>query len=369
MTCRRCAILCATLSVVAFAAPISYGQIPRETSVYELVDPGTPATMPFPCSCVASPFTLPAFQPNLPNGSSPAAPDLGTAPALTAPLNLTRLLEDRGSLPNVAEDARSGNGNASLSIAMHLRDEHLVGGQPVIEEEAARWMYLAAEQGHVNAFMFLGYRFQHGLGVPRDDRIAAYWFHQGALRGDAISMVALGLRYATGVGVAQDFGAAVYWWQRTPGGTPLALRFLGDAHACGLGVPREPARALREYRWAAEHGDITSNIQLGHLYANGCTPPDDAAAIAAFRRAADQGYPEAQIELSELLRRGRGAEPSLIEAYFWARMAERRLNDGPLKTRAAERAKAAAALLSAEEIAAEDVMIGQMIADAKTTPR
>jgi hypothetical protein len=104
------------------------------------------------------------------------------------------------------------------------------------------------------------------------------------------------------------------------------------------------------------------------MYAHGCAPPDDKAAVAAYRRAADEGYPEAQLELSELLRLGRGVDqPDPHSAYFWARIAERRLQAGTLKTRATECVKKAAALLSPEEIAGEEAVVDSMIAASKPT--
>jgi uncharacterized protein len=97
------------------------------------------------------------------------------------------------------------------------------------------------------------------------------------------------------------------------------------------------------------------------MHLRGCAPQDDKAAFAAFKRAADQGYPEAQIELSELLREGRGTDVNELEAYFWARLAERRLDAGDLKTRAGQLAAAAARLVPAPVIASEDRMIASML--------
>jgi TPR repeat protein len=339
----------------------SAAQIPPETSLYELVDI-VPRPAPVTCACVGEAFALPTFRPS-PFGGGPTAAAKRVAPA-PASDRATRLLdEERERLPRVADDGLAGNGHAIVSVAIHLRASSLAaGGDTRTEEEAARWMYLAAVQEHPDAFMFLGYRYQRGDGVPQSDETAAYWFHQGALRGNKSAMVALGLRYATGRGIPQDFPAAVYWWQQARD-TPLASRFLGDAYACSLGVDQDPKRAVREYTKAADAGDISSSLQLGRLYLSGCAAQNDNEAVKALRRAADDGQPDAQIMLSGLLLQGRGVTASVHESYYWARLAERRLadNDGR-RTLASERVKAAARTMSKDEIAGAETLVEAMIA-------
>ena len=83
---------------------------------------------------------------------------------------------------------------------------------------------------------------------------------------------------------------------------------------------------------------MMSSIQLGHLYASGCTaPPADDAAFKAYQRAADEGYPEAQIALSKLYLEGHGVTAAPYESYFWARLAELRLPAGELQSLAGGR--------------------------------
>jgi uncharacterized protein len=211
-------------------------------------------------------------------------------------------------------------------------------------------------------FVLLGYRHQRGYGVAQSDEAAAYWFHEGAVRDDKTSMVALGLRYANGRGVPQDYLAAVYWWRRA-NGTPLASRFLGDALACGLGIDRNPAQAMREYTKAADAGEMSSSIQLARIYLGGCAAaPHVEVAFKHFSRAASAGDPDAQIALSELLLEGQGGEADTSEAYRWARIAERRLPAGELRTQASEKAKTAAARMTKDAVATADRLVDALIA-------
>jgi TPR repeat protein len=359
MIAHRSVACTAAAALITFSSERAAAQIPPETSVYELVDIVPPAA-PVACGCVSAAFALPAFRPGSGWGTSPATP--AEHSPWKAQALAERRAEERAALPHDAADGLAGNGHASLSVAMHLREASLEAGIDArTEEEVARWLHLAAAQEHPDALTLLGYRYQRGHGVPQSDEAAAYLFQQGALRGDKTSMVALGLRYAAGRGVPQDYAAAVRWWRRADT-TPLALRFLGDAYACGLGVDQNADRAVREYTRSADAGDMSSNLQLGRIHIGGCVAANDEAAAKAFRRAADVGDPEAQIALSELLLQGRGVEMNASEAYFWARIAERRLGPGEQQTLASARAKAAARMMSPDETAAAEKLIESMIA-------
>lgn len=133
-----------------------------------------------------------------------------------------------------------------------------------------------------------------------NDQAAAYWFYMAASAGDRCAMNALGGLSAAGRGVAQDWSAALFWWERAE-----TWRFVGDA--CGIVVEQDYERALSYYRKGAEAHDAASSIQAGHILAEGCAARiDDEAAHDAYKRAADEGYPEAQIGLSTLYLEGRG---------------------------------------------------------------
>jgi TPR repeat protein len=327
---------------------------PDETSVYAILSLGAPP--PTVCSCIPNPFELPPYHAGWGYGSGPAVP-FEDAPISDEDRRRNRewFAQEDLLVRRVTEEALSGNNpNASLAVVTHLGFRTAIfGADDVVDAESMKWLTLAAQQGHPEAFRILGHRNAAGHAVAQDYGEAAKWFDLGARLNDPISMTAIGFLRAAGRGASQDWAVAIRWWTYAENRSPLAARFLGDAYACGAGVAEDRARALATYKRIAEI-EPSASIQLGHMYVRGCAPPDDKAAIAAFRRAADRGYPEAQIELSDLLLKGRGGEPKPMEAYYWARLAERRLPPGALKTRADESARAAAGLMSAVEIAAGD---------------
>jgi len=312
-----------------------------------------------PCSCVPNPFAKSSYRPGWAYGSGPATP-AGDPPLSEADRQRNRdwYAQEQREIATMMAAGPDGNGSASFTVANHLGLYRvIVGPDERVEGEAVRWLTRAAEQGHPDACRLLARRYARGLGVAQDYAIAAYWFDQAARRDDPISMVAIGLLRAAGRGVDQSWSEAMRWWRRAEPRSPFASRYLGDAYACGAGVEEDHERAAVAYRRAG-------GTQLAYMYLRGCARGEDKDAAAIFRSAANQGDPDAQVELSGLLLDGRGVEAEPLEAYRWARIAELRLPPGQLKTRAGERAAAAARLVPPIVITYEDRMIGDMIASS-----
>jgi TPR repeat protein len=350
------------LALIALSTATAAAQFPP-LSTYKLVDAGTVSV---DCPCIRNPFRVPEF---VPEGyvTGPGAPLETDTLSRRGRENVARgYADDRAVLSSMATAGLAGSANDSFAVAMHLALQGYVTGKadPTIEEQTSRWFHLAAQQDHHDAYVRLAYRYRHGHGAPKDDGAAAYWNHQGASRGEVQAMVALGLTYAAGRGVPRDWTAAFQWLHRAAPKSALATRFVGDAYVCGLGVERNYDRAAAAYADAVKRGEINASIRLGDLYAGGCIAGQDAAAVKAYTQAADYGYPEAQVALSELLREGRGTDADPYGAYRLARLAERRLPDGDLKTLAAERARVAASLLSRFLIDDADKMVGGMLTAA-----
>ena len=51
------------------------------------------------------------------------------------------------------------------------------------DAEAAKWYRKAAEQGNVDAQATLGFRYEHGQGVPQDYVLAHMWLSLAAAKG------------------------------------------------------------------------------------------------------------------------------------------------------------------------------------------
>jgi TPR repeat protein len=79
------------------------------------------------------------------------------------------------------------------------------------------------------------------------------------------------------------------------------------------------------FRKAADQGYADAQYNLGLMYADGQgVTQDDTAAMSWFRRAADQGNAAAQFNLAMMYGRGQGVPQSYIIAYMWFNLAAAR---------------------------------------------
>ena len=90
----------------------------------------------------------------------------------------------------------------------------------------------------------------------------------------------------------------------------------------GEGVPQDYAAASSWYRKAADQGNPDAQFILGGTYYAGRGVPKDYAAAAEwFRKAADQGNVKAQFLLGQMYDRGEGVPQDYAAAVSWYRKA------------------------------------------------
>ena len=285
--------------------------------------------------------------------------------------------------------AEQGNAVAQFTLGqMYVEDtRHLsaVLGVPEMANddlEAARWLHLAAEQGHPDAQLRLGLMYALGEGVPTDDAEAMRWFRlaaeqgnesaQGYLKnmsetgslsggkkfflvptidrgtiqevwealtrdgfasvrtafqmyaeqGNALAQFHLGFMYAHGQGGPEDDAEAARWYRlAAEQGNADAQSNLALMYDRGEGVPEDDTEAVRWYRLSAEQGNAVAQFNLGVIYDNGeGVPEDDAEAVRWYRLAAEQGQASAQSNLGLLYARGEGVPEDDTEAVRWYRL-------------------------------------------------
>ncbi len=86
------------------------------------------------------------------------------------------------------------------------------------------------------------------------------------------------------------------------GGDALAQHNLGTLYVVGKGVPQDYGKAVNWYRKAASQGFVDAQYALGLMYADGyiLSPDGDSLARKWFEQAASQGHEEAGIRLASL---------------------------------------------------------------------
>jgi TPR repeat protein len=112
---------------------------------------------------------------------------------------------------------------------------------------------------------------------------------------------------------AEDTGIRV-----RPGNLQDELRVAGD-YLIGRGVRKDPAQAAYWYRKAGDQGDPDAQNQLGYLYSWGIgVDQDSAQALKWFARAAGSGSQTAKLNLAVMYLRGQGtaANPRMAVSLF-----------------------------------------------------
>ena len=98
---------------------------------------------------------------------------------------------------------------------------------------------------------------------------------------------------------------------------------LASYYKYGFGtLPKDPAQAIRWYRKAAEQGHAEAQIQLVEYYFYGDEVAQDySEAVFWAHRAAKQGNAYAQLWLGSLYEKGQGVQQDYVEAARWYREA------------------------------------------------
>ena len=97
---------------------------------------------------------------------------------------------------------------------------------------------------------------------------------------------------------------------------------LGFLYRKGWDVPLDYVQAVQWFRRAAEQGYADAQSYLGWMYKTGRgVPQDDAQAVQWYRQAAEQGYARGQHNLGDMYRDGTGVRKDIVAAYMWFNLA------------------------------------------------
>lgn len=93
-------------------------------------------------------------------------------------------------------------------------------------------------------------------------------------------------------------------------------------------LSKDYASAERCFRKAAEQGDPEAQFCLGDMYNNGYgVEKDERKAVTLFRKSAEQRFAPSQINLGIMYSQGSGVEQDLIEAFMWLNIAGRAVDE------------------------------------------
>lgn len=121
----------------------------------------------------------------------------------------------------------------------------------------------AANGGHLDAMVNLGFLLENGMGSDKNPRMAFRWYEDAASKEYSKAMNSLGSCYYKGIpGVERNPETAVTWFRQSAKlGNAHALNNLGICYEEGLGVNKDFGIAKQNYKDAAaqNHANATNN--------------------------------------------------------------------------------------------------------------
>lgn len=214
--------------------------------------------------------------------------------------DVDRLYEDN-NYESIINLANEGNMDAQERLSYMYFE-----GKGVTKDHTKylEWREKAAKLGHARAQHNLGYDYDKGIGVTQDYAKAMEWYLKAAAQGVSRAQTNIGVLYMGGKGIERDLIKGNEWYQKAADqGEPTAQTNLGMSYIEGRGVKQNFVKGNEWLKKSAEQGYAIAQYQLALSYLNGNGVEPEGAkekGIALLKKAADQGFEDAQTKLNNL---------------------------------------------------------------------
>lgn len=205
--------------------------------------------------------------------------------------------------------------------------------------EAMKWYHKAADQGHTEAQIQLGYGYSTGEGVELDYAVGMKWYRKAAEQGDAQGQYMLGLIYSQSIGVQKDVVEAMKWFRKAAKqGHVAAQSEINSRDDKGDLTPeskREGIEALGKFlkKNESKEGNGQIEFMMGLDYVKGeDVQKDPPEALKWFRKAAEKGHADAQFMLGVHYRNGEVVVKNELISYQWLLLASTNGNEDAEKS-------------------------------------
>lgn len=170
-----------------------------------------------------------------------------------------------------------------------------------------------AEQGHPEAQYALGWMYQLGKGVGKNNDAAILWYGKAAQKGHVSSQNNLCAAYLE----TKKFSDAFSWCEKAANQQhPRSQFLLAMMYVNGQGVTKDPVRSALWLTKSAEQGYAASEYKLGLFYRNGVGVKSDLAEAKKYlARAAGKKYRNAAEHLQCLQQAGRPGACDALTIY------------------------------------------------------
>lgn len=168
------------------------------------------------------------------------------------------------------------------------------------------------------AMAWMGYLYQEGLGVQKNEKTAFSWLNKAAKAGDPWGAHRLSDYFANGIATKQDLVAAFQWKSiAVEQGYTAAMADLGRMYRYGRGVEKDPIKALALYEQGVTAENLDCADELGHeLFSGEITNKDYLKSRELLTKAFDAGYNNrTAFELGYMHANGLGGKADLQQAF------------------------------------------------------
>lgn len=200
--------------------------------------------------------------------------------------------------------AKQGLATAQFNVAANYMHGNGVDSD---QNKAAEWNLKAANQGFAKAQFNMGYNYHFGQGVKLDYTKAFEWYQKAADQGVARAFTNIAILYIDGNGVEKDVIKGNEWYLKAANqGEPVGQASLGVSYNIGRGLKQNWVIANEWLQKSADQGYAYAQYHLAvnYLEGNGIELSKQEYAkskgMALLKKAADQGFEEAQEKLSNI---------------------------------------------------------------------
>lgn len=203
--------------------------------------------------------------------------------------------------------AMKNHQNAMLNLYVYYRDHSA-------DETANYWLKKLAEQGVAGAQN----AYADALCKDKKFEEAVQWYEKAAKQGFAQAQTHLVQHYIYGAGVDTDYEIAKQWCEKA-----VAQDYCVAQYFMAEYFIRDREEQYKLYRKAAEQGYAEAQNVVGRFLEEGWggVTQNEAEAVKWFRKAAEQGFSIAQYNLACCLENGQGCREDKAEAVEWYRKA------------------------------------------------
>jgi localization factor PodJL len=225
----------------------------------------------------------------VPPQAQPPADIAAAPPAASAPAMVNEKLPATIGGPRLRAAAIAGDAAAEFEVASRFAEGH---GVPPNDEQAMRWLELAAKQGLAPAQFRLGGFYEKGIVVKKDLAVARDFYAAAAAKGNGKAMHNLAVLYAEGINGPADYRTAAAWFrQAADHGIKDSQYNLAILYARGIGVEQNYAESYKWFALAASGGDADAAKKRDEIATH-----LDAQALATAKLAVQKWSAEPQPE-------------------------------------------------------------------------